>query len=206
MMSTQTPAGQANTTRQSISKLPVEEANASSGMDATTSAELGHLQLAREIYEHILANQPDHLESLRELGQMCVEQGEYAVAIQRLTKALALDPADAQSQHRLGLAYAALGELSKAEQAHRRAVELDPGMTLAHYQLGIVLQKQNKLGEATGSFQQTLRLDQNHGGAFNQLGSAEQQGEIPISAGLLSSAAGERSDQRSLRNRHVANP
>lgn len=145
----------------------------------TDIAEPGHLHLAREIYEHILSTQPDHLESLKQLGQMDVEQGDYASAIARLSQALEMFPDDAECHNHLGQAYAAVGNMERAEQAHRRALELDPQMTDAHFGLGIALQRQSKLGEAAGSFQQTLRLDRNHGQAFNQLGNTlEEQGNL----------------------------
>ena len=139
----------------------------------------GHRHLAREIYEHILSTQPDHLESLKELGQMDFEEGKFAQAIERLSQVVGTPMADAECFHRLGQAYAAQGDSSNAETAQRRALELDPQMAAAHFDLGVSLRQQNKLGEATASFQQTLRLDQNHGGAFHQLGGTlEQQGNI----------------------------
>ncbi len=179
MISTPTTVDQPAVRSQPSPQSPEGDAPLAHRVDPKPTAELGHLQLAREIYEHILSSQPGHLESLRELGHMDVEQGEYATAVERLTKVTELDPRDAESHHRLGLAYAATGDLFSAEQAHRRAAELSPQMTAAHFHLGLALKQQNKLGEATGSFQQTLRLDQNHGRAFNQLGDTlEQQGNL----------------------------
>jgi len=169
-----------STVRSDIYARPCVDSLASTQrLDVPGAAEPGHLHLAREIYEHILSAQPDHLESLIELGQLSLEQGDNSDAIEKLTKAIEVDPQNAQAYYHLGRAYDSLGEYRQAEAAQRRAVELNPKLTDAHYDLGVNLNKQSKFAEATSSFQQALRLDQSHGRAYHQLGSAlEQQGAV----------------------------
>lgn len=142
-------------------------------------AEPGHAHLAREIYEHILEAQPDHLESLKQLGQMDVEQGAFETAIEKLSRAIEVSPNDAETLNYLGQAFSAQGDSQRAEEAHRRAVALNPSLSESHFQLGMALQRQSKFGEAAGSYQQTLRLDRHHSRAYNQLGSTlEEQGNL----------------------------
>jgi tetratricopeptide (TPR) repeat protein len=52
----------------------------------------GHLDEAKSVFEEVLAEQPDRIEALNNLGVIAVQQGDFATAKKYVTRALELQP------------------------------------------------------------------------------------------------------------------
>lgn len=61
-----------------------------------------------------------------ELGVAYLQQGNLAVAKEKLERALAQDPRSPQVRSALGLLYERLGDLRRADEEHKRALSLAP--------------------------------------------------------------------------------
>jgi predicted O-linked N-acetylglucosamine transferase (SPINDLY family) len=130
----------------------------------------GQLELAEEIYRRILAQEPDHAETLHLAGALAYETGRSAEAVERLRRAAAVDPSRAQYLNSLGLALADDGRFDEAEAAYRRALGLQPAYPPAHNNLGLVRRVQGRLAEAADCYRRALALRPDYAEAYANLG------------------------------------
>ena len=70
------------------------------------------------------------------LGNLLMEQGRSAEAVEPLEKAVALAPDNAFCHLTLGVYYRKVGQVESARHELERATQLDPENAVAHYQLG----------------------------------------------------------------------
>ena len=97
------------------------------------------LSEAITIYQHILHAQPDHAEATHMLGVMAQQEGDHAMGIELITRAIARQPT-AEMHYNLGVGLQAQGDLESAARHYNIALELNPGYGLAWSNLGAVFQ------------------------------------------------------------------
>ncbi len=132
----------------------------------------GRRQAAVQIYQQILAVDPDQPDAIHLLGVTAHEAGEHYVAIEHIRRAIQLNGKVGAFHNNLGNAYQGLGMLDEAVACYRRALELKPDYAHAHNNLGTVLEKQEKWDEAAACYRRALELKPDYADAFNNLGAA----------------------------------
>lgn len=117
------------------------------------------LREAAELYRQVLALDPNHLESLQNLGAIASNAGHYDLAIELFRRAIALNDQVTDIHCNIAAAHHALGQWSQAVVHGRRAASLKPDNVAAYMVTGAALEQQNQLAEALVCFTQAVVLD-----------------------------------------------
>lgn len=86
------------------------------------------------------------------LGAGYLRQGQTALAIERLQRALAQNPRLVEAHSTIAVAYSQSGNLAEAEDHYRRATQLDPDSGAAANAYAVFLCQQNRWPEAAPYF------------------------------------------------------
>lgn len=97
-------------------------------------------------------NSVDALHYSLQLGYGYMENGQYAVAIEKFQRALELDKNSSEAYLGLAETYARLGQRAKAEEHYRRAIALAKNPGSAHNNYGVFLCGQGNLRAAESEF------------------------------------------------------
>jgi tetratricopeptide (TPR) repeat protein len=108
---------------------------------------------------------PEHASSLRGLGRIALQRGDYAGAEIHLRAALARRRDDADALNWLGLAQLRLEAYSSAETSLREALQLQPDHNQARNNLGLSLFQQGELNGSLRVFEAALAQDPNYANA-----------------------------------------
>ena len=127
---------------------------------ARTLDQAGHRLAAREAWRAILDVIPQHSEAMARLGRLAWQDGDHAVALSLLERAVATE-APASVWFDLGLVRQDLRDYDKAAAAYRRALELKPDYAEAALNLGTVLQETGDLDGAMLAYRDAYRLRPN---------------------------------------------
>ncbi len=87
----------------------------------------GRLDEAIDEYQRALDRNPNHVDSLINLGIGLARRGELEPALARFQQAVEVDPEHADAQSNLGALYLARGAREAARRAFGRALEIEPG-------------------------------------------------------------------------------
>ena len=135
------------------------------------------LASAREVYEKILATQPNQPDALHGLGMIAQEVGQIQTAEKLIKAALRVQPESVKAWFSLGNLYQAQGQLPEAEKAYRQVLVIQPNLVAVHNNLGYTLQQQGLWEEAIACYQKALEIqpnciesDVNLGNALNTKG------------------------------------
>jgi len=134
----------------------------------------GRLREAEELYQQVLAAEPENAEALHSLGMLARQIGMPDVALELIRKALAANPGEPLYTGNLGNVYKDLGRLDEAETCYRQVLQAMPYSDVAHGNLGIVLQERGNLDEAVACYRRALELNPGYAEAHYCLGSAWQ--------------------------------
>ena len=134
----------------------------------------GQLDVAEQIYQQILAAEPNHADALHLLGVIASQVGRHEIAVEYISRAIEMNGTESAFHSNLGNAFQAQGKLEKAIASHRRALELNPDGAEAHYNLGTTFQAHGKLDEAIAFYRQALELNPGLPEVHNNLGTAFQ--------------------------------
>jgi cytochrome c-type biogenesis protein CcmH/NrfG len=85
-----------------------------------------------------IAEDPEDLDALKDLGDLYFDAGDYTTAAQWHAKAVEVDPKDVEALLALGAAQFNGGDAASAKANWEQAVDLDPGNAEAHYDLGFL--------------------------------------------------------------------
>jgi predicted O-linked N-acetylglucosamine transferase (SPINDLY family) len=132
----------------------------------------GHLAVAEEIYQRVLAAEPDQPDAWHLWGMVAMQRGQPDAAIERIGRAVSLTPNAAAYQRNLGDAYRALRRFDDAVACYRRALESAPADVASHNKLGMALRSQGKPADAVSCYQRALELDPKLAEVWNNLGNA----------------------------------
>jgi tetratricopeptide (TPR) repeat protein len=157
-------------TRDEVRLVRVRAAAALSAVDpgAVPEADRAAFVAARTEHERSLLARPDDFASQYNLGNLHLERGDPAAAVDRYRKALAFRPDHVASLVNLSMAEARLGRLAEAETALREAVRVQPREAAAHFNLGLLLAERGRPAEARDALRRALELDpRNAAAAYN---------------------------------------
>jgi Tfp pilus assembly protein PilF len=159
----------------------------------------GQFDKAREIYEKMLAEDPQSAEALHRLAVVADKQRRHPEAQALYTQVIQRQPKNAEVFNDLGYSFYLSGQLPKAESALAKAVQMEPdnarfrnnlGMVMgqqgrvqdafdqfsragseadAHYNVAFIYASQNKAEEAKACFLRALAVDPTHSKASKAL-------------------------------------
>lgn len=101
--------------------------------------------------QHV-APDPKAAEINMRLGLNYLQRGDYAIALEKLQKALKQDPNLPSAHNTIALLYQHLGEVDKAEKHFKEAVARAPKYSEAHNNYGVFLCQQGHYDEAEQHF------------------------------------------------------
>jgi len=156
--------------RDDLRLVRVRAATALGTLDPSTVPEAARAAFvaARAERERSLLARPDDFASQYNLGNLHLERGDPAAAIDRYRRALSLRPDHVASLVNLSMALARLGRLAEAEAALREAIRVQPRGAAAHFNLGLLLAETQRLAEAREVLRRALELDpRNANAAYN---------------------------------------
>ncbi len=81
-------------------------------------------------------------------GRKALDERNYELAVQQLTKAVEADPQDYAAHFNLGFAYSLLNKDTEAIEEYRKVLTIKPGLYEAELNLGIALLEQKQAKEA----------------------------------------------------------
>jgi tetratricopeptide (TPR) repeat protein len=132
----------------------------------------GHFDQATQLYQKVLAKDPQHADALHLLGVVALQQGDLGRAVERIGKAIAVRPGVPLFHCNLAEAYRLLGQPDRAVGCCRTALRLQPHYPEAANNLGLALQAQGKWEEASDQFHAAIRMKPDYAMAHNNLGNA----------------------------------
>ena len=119
----------------------------------------GELDKAEQLYRHLLAARPDHVEALHFLGVLYHQRGQSERAVRSIEAAIALAPDYADAHNNLGNVLKEANQLELALRAYRRVVAINPKHADAWNNLGVLLRGQGHYDEADKAYTQALELN-----------------------------------------------
>jgi len=114
---------------------------------------------ASEVYEAILAVQPEHAPALINLGTIHYNLRRYELAEQHYRRATEADPEYALAFFDLGNVLDEMQRLTEATVAYQKAVALVPQYADAHYNLALAYERQGQRRRALRHWLAYVRLD-----------------------------------------------
>lgn len=148
-----------NKTRQQRKSATHDLASRADIQQAISLHRAGNLAQAEQIYQGVLAGNPDHVEALHFMGVLHHERGESERARASIEHAVALAPDYADAHNNLGNVLKESNQLDGALRAYLRVVELEPGHANAWNNLGVVLRSLGHYDEADRAYAHALALN-----------------------------------------------
>ncbi|HMD54065.1 MAG TPA: tetratricopeptide repeat protein [Phycisphaerae bacterium] len=153
-----------------MTHLPIEDV-----LDAAIKHhQAGRFAAAESIYHEILAQHPEHADTLHLLGVLATQAGQNKLAVHYIGRAITINPKSPIFYNNLGSALLMMGSHDLAAASFRSALQLKPDYAQAHTNLGNVLKDQNQLEQAVECYRAALRFKPDLFEAYNNLGNALQ--------------------------------
>lgn len=118
----------------------------------------GRLAEAEVLYQQVLAQHPDHEETLFWLAMLYTQQERPLEAVDLFYRALAQNPNESATHVGLGIALRALGQPEEAEACFLRALELTPETPEIHFHLASAQAAQGRWEEALHHCERAVAL------------------------------------------------
>jgi tetratricopeptide (TPR) repeat protein len=142
---TRMPAGKQNVANRFLTAVQAEEA--------------GQKQKAIEIYEEIIAADPNYAAAFINLGTLCFHQRNFVRAEELYRRATQADSSYVLAYFDLGNVLDELGRPDESIAAYTRAIQLSPRYADAHYNLALAYERKGEPRRALKHWQSYLRLD-----------------------------------------------
>ncbi|MEO5363208.1 MAG: hypothetical protein H7838_06240 [Magnetococcus sp. DMHC-8] len=157
-------------------------ASAVSIKDAKEYHRRGDLNKAWSLYEQLLLTDPDNAELLHLTSLLCIQQGDFLQAAERIIRAKNIVPDSHILSYNLGIAWMRQERWADAQMEFQAAIRLRPDYVNALCQLGRVLLRQQKDAEALMVLNKAVRLESDRAEIHELLSAALR------SLGMLDSA------------------
>lgn len=136
--------------------------------EAREAFEKGDFREAEKLFEKVLAEAPNNLYALSNLGVARYRGGKLRLAEEALKKAIAIDPDDSFSSRTLGIVLFNEGRYDDAIDALTKALAISPKDAIAHNYLGIAASQKGWPEAALKEMETAVALDPNYADAhFN---------------------------------------
>jgi predicted O-linked N-acetylglucosamine transferase (SPINDLY family) len=130
----------------------------------------GRLAPAIELYRKVLAEQPEQPDANHLYGLALDGEGDTAVGLAHVEKAVALEPGHPVYLSNLGYLLGKLGRGEDAERACRASIAADGTDADAHNNLGLALEVQDRLDDAAAAYVAALATEPRHMNAMMNRG------------------------------------
>lgn len=118
---------------------------------------LSGCQTTGGVNKNYIAPDPKAAELNMRLGLNYLQRGDYAIALEKLEKALKQDPGLASAHNTIAILYQRLGKLDDAEEHFKLAVGYAPEYSRAHNNFGVFLCQQGRYKEAETRFLEAVK-------------------------------------------------
>lgn len=126
--------------------------------NAVQLAKKGKFKQAHQILERLIADEPDNIDILYNLGMTFSELGHPQKAIKTLEYCLKLQPDFHNARVALGYAYVLNNQLDQAEQTFLQVLQKDPDNAYALRNLGGIYAKKNNFDRAIAHLEKAYSL------------------------------------------------
>ena len=126
---------------------------------AVRAEESGEKQRAMELYEELLAADPQYAPACINLGTLHFHARNFDRAERYYRRATETDPGYVLAYFDLGNVLDEVGRMDESVAAYRRAIELAPRYADAHYNLALAYQRLNRPRAALRHWQAYARID-----------------------------------------------
>jgi tetratricopeptide (TPR) repeat protein len=130
----------------------------------------GKTDIALEFYNQVLMIDPDHLQTLNNMGVIFSNSQEIKKAKDCYQKIIEINPNYSEAHNNLGIIFKKLGENQKAKSCHDKAIEINPNYADAHNNLGILFKELEECQKAKECYEKAIEIDPNYANAHNNLG------------------------------------
>lgn len=118
-----------------------------------------HLARAVAAQRELVAQEPDNVGALNDLGNLLAETGELEEAEEVYRQAMGLGPERPEPPFNLALLLTSTHRPKEARHLLKRLLEQHPDHAWGHYQLGTLLQARGSRGRALDHYREAFRLD-----------------------------------------------
>jgi len=139
---------------------------------AASHCDAGRVTEAEAIYRGLLIKQPDDPRALHLLGLLLGQRGDWAEAVELLSRAATVAPDVAEHHSVLGEMCRRMGSLDQAVASFARAVELSPGHAETHNNLGNALRQLGRVDQSVAAYRKAVELRPEYADAYSNLGNA----------------------------------
>ena len=141
----------------------------------------GDFQEAENLYKKILKANPNHYQSLGNLGFLAIQSKKYDASKKLLERTIQINPRDAEAHNNLGNVYYLRGEHRQAVSCYQKALKWNPNVSEFYSNLGNLFQDLRKFDKAINLYNQALALDPKNSRVYSSRETAQH---------LLNSQAG----------------
>ena len=133
---------------------------------AVKNRQKNNLQVAENLYKEVLKINPDHFESIFDLGTLLAQTKRFDLAKPLLQKAIQTQPNYARAHNSLGITFLELGEKRKSKSSFEKAIKIQPNYAMAHNNLGITFSKLGENQKAISSYEKAIQIQPNYAHAY----------------------------------------
>jgi tetratricopeptide (TPR) repeat protein len=133
---------------------------------AVKNRQKNNLQVAENLYKEVLKINPDHFESIFDLGTLLAQTKRFDLAKPLLQKAIQIQPNYARAHNSLGITFSKLGENQKAISSYEKAIQINPNYAMAHNNLGITFLELGEKRKSKSSFEKAIKIQPNYAHAY----------------------------------------
>jgi tetratricopeptide (TPR) repeat protein len=132
----------------------------------------GQLEKAKQLYEQVLAKQPQHFDALHLSGVIAYQTRNPHLAVELIGKAITINPNVAAFYSNRGTALKELKRLDEALASYDKAIAIKPDFADAYSNRGNALQELKRLDEALASYDKAIAIKPDFADAYSNRGTA----------------------------------
>ena len=125
---------------------------------------------AKKLYNSLINIDPNHFNSLHNLGLIYSKLSEFQKAIDCLKKAIEVNPSSLISHLSMAKVLFVTRKFNDSKKSYEKALEIDPNNVSAYVNLGVIALNFGEYEKAKVYCEKVLIIDPNNCNAFNNLG------------------------------------
>ena len=129
----------------------------------------GKTDIAQDLYNQVLKNNPNHSQALNNLGIIFKGLGDNQKAKECYEKAIEINPDYSDAYHNLAVIFQNLKNYQKAKECYEKLIAINPNYADAHNNLGVILQDLGENQKAKECFEKAIKIKPNYEISYNHL-------------------------------------
>ena len=130
----------------------------------------GKTDIAQKLYNEVIKINPNHADTLSNIGVIFEELKDYQKAKDCYEKTIIINPNHSPALNNLGNVFKNLEEYQKAIKCYEKVIALNPNNADALNNLGNVFKNLEEYQKAIKCYEKVIALNPNNANAFNNLG------------------------------------